>query len=1037
MSKIVEYYLKKPHGVLALLLFFSILGIIGFKKIPRKFFPDANRPQVAVVTLYPGASAEDVSSHVTRPIEKRLMSISLVRQVRSTSKDGVSVVIAEFEYKKGISAAQTEVTNQLSRVIPLLPKEIIPPQVYKITDATRPVMVLAVYPKKGSHLTMAQVRELAENQIKDRLLRLPHVSDVEVFGGYKRIIEINPDYLKMATLGINLNQLIKAIRENNINAPAGFVINREGMLTLKLKGEAKRIEKLKEITIKPGIKLKDVAQVKWGHEDNLSAYHGNGKRAIGISILRSEKGYELPTINSVMAYLPKLKKEFPQLNFEITDTQKWLIELSNKNMLEALRDAIIMTLLIIFIFLANLRMLIVSFFSIPVTYLITIGLMWLLGFNFNIVTLTAVILALGMLTDDAVVVLENIERHYFELKKDIRQAALDGTKEVMLAVLSGTYTTVFMLLPIAFVGGYVQHILRPLSLTLIIALIVSYIVAITLIPIVAPYILKKTPEKNWLEKKIYDYFVKSVVYRLRDFYASLTRPFLGNFWLKLGTVIFGFLLFGLTMKNVIPVIGRDLMPPMDTGIVIVRAEAEANTSLEKTEKLLTRMEKILYSFPGVIRVSSTIGSEPGVLSFGSGKTPQQIEMKIQFIDRFHRKKTIWEIEKELQEKLYKIPGLKCVNVMDFGATPLSSIKATIDEMLYGDNPRILNSLGEKLENLMKKVKGLTSTSRSWYYDKKEILLKINGEKAALYGLTPLEIVSYIGKFIRGGNTSLFTVPNQNGLIIKVILPRNKRDFLQKLNLLPVPTKKGMVPLSFFIKTQSSLTQSRITHQNLLNTLDVYGYRSTAPTTFLQMQVNKAEKKIKLPAEYGISHEGEIKQMKESFKRLIKALLIGILILYFSLVPAFESFTYPISILAAIPLALMGAALSMLIAHKPQCMPSFMGMILLAGIIVKNSILLIDFFKWDREKGTPVKEAIINSIKVRTRPVLMTAFGTAVGMIPIALGWALGLERLAPLAVVAIGGLILGTFLTLFFVPVLLSLIEDIKDWIMGVDTQKE
>jgi multidrug efflux pump subunit AcrB len=338
---------------------------------------------------------------------------------------------------------------------------------------------------------------------------------------------------------------------------------------------------------------------------------------------------------------------------------------------------------------------------------------------------------------------------------------------------------------------------------------------------------------------------------------------------------------------------------------------------------------------------------------------------------------------------------------------------------------------------MKKVKGLTSTSRSWYYDKKEILLKINGEKAALYGLTPLEIVSYIGKFIRGGNTSLFTVPNQNGLIIKVILPRNKRNFLQKLNLLPVPTKKGMVPLSFFIKTQSSLTQSRITHQNLLNTLDVYGYRSTAPTTFLQMQVNKAEKKIKLPAEYGISHEGEIKQMKESFKRLIKALLIGILILYFSLVPAFESFTYPISILAAIPLALMGAALSMLIAHKPQCMPSFMGMILLAGIIVKNSILLIDFFKWDREKGTPVKEAIINSIKVRTRPVLMTAFGTAVGMIPIALGWALGLERLAPLAVVAIGGLILGTFLTLFFVPVLLSLIEDIKDWIMGVDTQKE
>ncbi|MEO2065436.1 MAG: efflux RND transporter permease subunit, partial [Desulfurobacteriaceae bacterium] len=452
----------------------------------------------------------------------------------------------------------------------------------------------------------------------------------------------------------------------------------------------------------------------------------NGKRAIGISILRSEKGYELPTINSVMAYLPKLKKEFPQLNFEIADTQKWLIELSNKNMLESLRDAIIMTLLVIFIFLANLRMLIVSFFSIPVTYLITIGLMWLLGFNFNIVTLTAVILALGMLTDDAVVVLENIERHYFELGKDIWQAARDGTKEVMLAVLSGTYTTVFMLLPIAFIGGYVQHILRPLSLTLIIALVVSYFVAVTLIPIVAPYILKKTPDKNWLERKIYDYFVKAVVYRLRDFYTSLTEPFLKRFWIKLITVVLGFVLFGITMKNVIPVLGRDLMPPMDTGIVIVRAETEANTSLEKTEKTLTEMEKVLYSFPGVIRVSSTIGSEPGVLSFGSGKTPQQIEMKIQFVDRFHRKESIWEVERRLQEKLLKIPGLKYVNVMDFGATPLSSIKATVDEMLYGEDPKILNTLGEKLENLMQKVKGLTSTSRSWYYDKGELLIKVDG-----------------------------------------------------------------------------------------------------------------------------------------------------------------------------------------------------------------------------------------------------------------------------------------------------------------------
>ena len=1032
MGKLVEWYIKKPHTVLALILFFSVIGILGYLKIPRKFFPDANRPQVAVVTIEPGASAEDIASHVTRPIEQRLKTLDLVRTIRSVSKDEVSVVVVEFEYEKEIDAAATDVANELSKVLPFLPKDILPPQVYKITDATRPVMVLAVYPREGSGLSLAQVRELAENEIKDKLLNLPHVSDVEVFGGYKREIRIYPDYMKLAKYRITLKELVEAVKGNNRNAPVGMLINEDGLLVLKLESEANRIEELEEIYVRPNVKLKDIAKIEWSYQDRLSAYHGNGHKAIGISILRFPKGYELQTINSVMAYLPKLKREYPQLNFEIADTQKWLIELSNKNMLEALRDAVIFTLLVIFIFLANLRMLLLSFFSIPITYLITIGLMWLFGFNFNIVTLTAIILALGMLTDDAVVVLENIERHYFELKKNIFQAAIDGTKEVMLAVLSGTYTTIAMLLPIVFIGGYVQHILRPLSLTLIISLVVSYVVAVTIIPILAPYILKKTHDKNWLERKIYDYFVVAVVYRIKRFYVFLTEPLLDNFWLKLFVVVFGFVLFVITMKNVIPVLGRDLMPPMDTGIVIIRAETDANTSLEKTEEVLTKMERIIYSFPGVVRVSSTVGSEPGVLSFGSGRTPQQIEIKVQFIDRFHRKESIWEIEDRLREAFAKIPNLRYVNIMDYGATPLSSIKATVDEMIYGKDPKLLDQIGNKLVELMHKVKGITGVSRSWYYDKKEVILKIDSNKASLYGLTPLQIARYVGGFLKGIPATSFVNPMENAIIVRVILPANERDFVDKLKSIPLPTEKGLIPLSYFVEVKEKKTQSRITHQNLLNVLDVYGYRSTAPTTFVQMQVNKLEQKfLKLPEGYGISHEGEIKQMKESFSRLIHSLLIGIIILYFSLVPAFQSFSYPISIIAAIPLALIGAAFSMLIAGKHQCMPSFMGMILLAGIIVKNSILLIDFFKWAKEKGQSTKEAILNSIKIRTRPVLMTAFGTSVGMIPIALGWALGLERLAPLAVVAIGGLIFGTFMTLFFVPILVSLIEDIKSFLKG------
>ncbi len=1027
MSKLIDWYVRKPHGVLAILLFLSVIGLIGFFEIPRKFFPDANRPQVAVITVLPGASAEDVAAHITRPIEQRLKTLDLVRSVRSVSKDEVSVVTVEFEYEKGIDSATTDVANELSKVLPFLPKDILPPQVYKITDATNPVMVLAVYPREGSGIDLAQVRYIVENEIKDRLLNLPHVADVEVFGGYRREIRVYPDYLKLAKYGITLNELVKALRENNKNTPVGLLINRDGLIVLKLESEAKRIEELEEIYIKPNVKLKDVAEVEWGYEDRLSAYHGNGKKAIGVAILRSPKGYELETIESVKAFLPKLREEYPHLVFEITDTQEWLIKLSNNNMLEALRDAIIFTLIVIFLFLADVRMLVLALFSIPITYLITIGLMWLFGFNFNVITLTGVILALGMLMDDAVVVLENIERHFFELKKDIFRAAIEGTREVMLAVLSGTYTTIAMLIPIVFIGGYVEHILRPLSLTLIISLIVSFFVSITVIPILAPYIMKKTPHKNRLEKKVYDYFVVDVVYRIREFYVFLIEPLLSSFPLKLLIILLGFLLFVLTMKNVMPVLGRDLMPPMDTGIVIIRAETDTNTSLEKTEEVLSRMEEVINSFPGVLRISSTVGSEPGVLSFGSGKTPQQIEIKVQFVDRFSREKSIWEIEKELQESLARIPNLKYVNVMDYGATPLSTIKATVDEMIYGEEPKVLDQLGTELEKLMKSVKGITSVSRSWYYDKKELLITIDANRASYYGLTPFQIANYVGSYVKGIPATSIVNPTENALIVRVILPREERDYVDELKRIPVPTPKGIIPLSHFIEIEEKKTQSLITHYDLMNVLNVYGYRATAPTTYIQSQVNKLEKEhLKLPQGYGISHEGEIKQMEESFKRLFRALAIGLVILYFSLVPAFNSFSYPVAIIAAIPLAVIGAAFSMLMANKPQCMPSLMGLILLAGVIVKNSILLIDFFLWAKERGEDRNKAIVNAVKIRTRPVLMTAFGIAVGMIPIAFGWALGLERLAPLAVVAIGGLIFGTFMTLFFIPILVSLMEDLR-----------
>jgi multidrug efflux pump subunit AcrB len=439
------------------------------------------------------------------------------------------------------------------------------------------------------------------------------------------------------------------------------------------------------------------------------------------------------------------------------------------------------------------------------------------------------------------------------------------------------------------------------------------------------------------------------------------------------------------------------------------------------------MEEIINKMPAVVRVSATVGSEPGVVSFGSGRIPQQGLITIHLIDRFHRKESLWQIEDRLRAEFKKIAGLKYVDVYDYGATAMSSVKANVDIMISGPDTRIIDSIGSDVMNRLKPVRGLTSISRNWTYDKKEITFKVDMEKAALYGMSPVAISQQIAPAVRGGISSVFRVPGQDGYFIRVQFEQKARNTMQDIAAMLIQTPKGAVPVKELGALSLLRTQTSLSRQYLQPTLDIYGYRSTTAMSHIHDGIDKALQGIALPPGYTIAQEGELKQMKDSFGKLGAALMIGLVLLYFSLVPAFKSWIHPLTIMSAIPLALIGAIWSMMLTGKHQCQPSFMGMILLAGIVVKNSILLIDFIEERREKGGGIMEAIIGSVRVRTRPILMTAVGTAVGMIPIAFEWAIGLERLSPLAVVAIGGLMVSTFLTLVYVPILYSLFDELKE----------
>ncbi|HPR62896.1 MAG TPA: efflux RND transporter permease subunit [Thermoanaerobaculia bacterium] len=1027
---IVDSYLRKPHLLTSLVLLAAVIGLVGYRQMPVNLFPDSERPQIAVVTVYPGASATDVEADVSRTIEKELNTLEQVRRVTSVSKDEVSAVMVEFEYSKGLDSAATDVANGLEKIRAGLPQAIRPPMIFKVSSATPAVLTLALRPKDGSPLDLSMVRQIAENQIKERLLQLPEVSNVEVFGAHQPVVRIELDRDKLEHFGLTPPAVREHLMALNANQPVGLFITSDSQFLLKRTGEFQSLSEIGSITIAhlPGgdIHLADIATIHRGTLEPQSAYHGDGKPAIAVNVQRSTSGNTLQTIAGMGTVIPDLEATYPGLEITIPDTQGTLIELSVGNMLNALRDAVIMTILVIFLFLADLRSMILAAISIPFTYLLTFAVMWIFGFEFNMVTLTAVIIAVGMLLDDAIVVLENIERHYHESGTDIHQAVVGGTQEVMLAIFSGTYATIMVLLPIIFIGGFVQTVLRPLSITLSIALLASYLVSVTVIPLLAPALLRRGEGKgrNRFELLVYR-FNEKVIDPIRDFYVRLTSIALSHRALFL---ILGLALLAVSARQM-PLIGRDLMPPMDTGIIKINFEADSNTSLEQTERVMSRMEEIIFSRPEVNSVSSLIGSEPAVISFGAGRLPQQGNITVHLTDRFQRSASIWDIEKDLHTRFQEIPGLRSVDVFDFGATPLSTIRASVDVMVSGPDLKTLDAIGKDVEaRLRAHLRGATSVTRSWTMDSEEITFIADPEKLALYQVSPTSVLGQVAGAVRGMPSSTFRVPNQDGLAIWVQLPREQRQDVTELETYPVSTPVGRIPLVQLGRFEHRPVASVITRQGLQRTLDIQAYRSRQPISHLQEDVETALTGLNLPSGYRISHEGEIKQMNESFARLGKALVLGLILLYFSLVPAFKSWIHPLTIMSAIPLALIGASWGMLIAGKHGCMPSMMGMILLAGIVVKNSILLIDFIAAARERGETSVDALIGSVRVRTRPILMTAVGTSVGMIPIAMEWAIGLERLSPLAIVAIGGLMVSTFLTMVYVPILYSLFEDLQSW---------
>lgn len=1015
-----DYFYKRPYFLYSLIAAFFVLGVYGLKTMPKNLFPDSDRPTVIVMTQVPGATPNVVAATVSKPIEMELASLALIRQVSSTNIAGMSIVTAEFEYEKGLDPAAVDVNNAINKVRGKLPQGA-NPSIYTSGAFTLPADVFALSPKDGK-VSIADVRKLVDSDIKPALLRNPAIGNVEVFGGWQSAISIKVDPFKAKAHGVPLNKIATTLRALDRDQPIGFSKGADSFYTITYYGERDRVGELQQLPMAPNVVLGDFATIEWDSQTRFSGYLGNGKAAIAIAIQRAPGGSVLATSDAGRAEIKKLQARYQNIDFQLADTQRTLIETANENMLSALRDAIIFTLLVILIFLGNFRAIIAALASIPMVFFATIAIRWMIGGDLNIVVYTAIILALGMLVDDAVVVLENIERHLKEMKEGLQNAIIHGTKEVIGPVFAGTVATIAIMFPFLYVGDFPQQIYRQLISTLIIALLVSYFLSITFIPSLCFFLYRKGHNKMkievWLEKLYENTFGRLI----GPYVAILKFSHGGHSKLRRTLMTLGVLVvLGLSVRNIMPVIGKDLMPPMDTGIIKAQVKFSANETVDQAENRLKPFITWLHDQPEVVMSSISFGSEPGVLSLGSGALPSEAKMTINCTNRFERDKNIWQLEDEIRAKLMALQNVKSAEVYDFGATPMSSIKAPVDTRLYAEDYNLLPTAAHKAAAAMKTVKGFTSIGTSWDKDFTEARLEIDLNRAQAYGMSPASIAAQLP--LAGIPVALSgNLVSMDTQFVRLYFDHGFDGNLENLALIPIQTAKGPVPLSTLATISYGFTANKIERNNLLYSVDVSGYRRTRPISIMTADTVKAVKKAGISG-VKIEQQGDIFQMNDSFSRIIKAISIGVVLLLLSLVAIYQSTRMAVVMILVLPLSMIGASWGMLAFNKPSCMPSMVGIMLLFGIIIKNSVLLIDFYQQHRAKGESPFESALESVRVRFRPVLMTAFGTIAGMIPIALEWAVGLEKLSPLADVAIGGLLVGTILTLVYIPMFAYSVE--------------
>ncbi len=1001
--------IRKPVTTIMVTLMVFIAGIVSYFNLDQALMPDMDLPIAVVMTTYVGASPEEIEELISKPMEESLGSIANVDTVTSYSSTNSSMVLLQFVDGTDIDMAAVDMRDKIDQMKSTLPDAAGDPMVIKMDINAMPITIGV----KAENMDLESLNDLLEDNVVNRLERIEGVASVSLSGGITNEVRITVDPVKLAGYGLTTSTLSGLLAAENMNLPSGDLTQGNTTVAVRTIGEFTSVQEINNLPIPTStgavIHLSDVAKVEQVEADRDSFTYINGEKGILLSVDKQSTANLVKVSQSLKDEIAKLQRDYPELEIDMLSDTSDYIEMSLSNITETALLAAVIAFFVLLLFLKNAVTAGIIAVSIPTSIMATFALMYVTDINMNMISMGGVAIGIGMLVDNSVVVLDSIYQ-YYERGYTAAESAEIGAKEVSMAIIASTLTTVAVFLPMALIGGTTGAMMKNLSFTIMYALIASVVVALTFVPMACALLLKReTKTFVWKNLKFLSFLDhwEGAIDTLSRKYEKLLKWALRH---RKKTVLTVLLVFILSLCS-IPLAGMDFMASMDEGVATISVDLPNGTDLDTTEETTLEVLYRLQDIPEADVVYANVGS--GMLS--SGTNSASITMNL--VDAKDRKRSTEEVCDDIEKLLADIPGADItVSSSDSAMGSLASADVTMN--VYGYDATTLVDVEDELVDKLSEVDGLSDVEGSTGDTVPEAKVTIDRAKASQYGITTASVAGALSTAISGSTATQYKL---DGTEIDVVIryDTNSVNYLTDLNNLTVTSAYGtQVPLSDVATVTMDESATTIMRENQKNYITISANADNMSTSEAQKLVEKAMADIELPDGCTYEFSGMMEKMNDTFRSLEIAMVVAVLLVYMIMASQFESLRYPFIVMFSMPLAITGAIIGLLITGNTITMPAMMGFVMLIGMVVNNGIVLVDYTNQLMDRGMNCYDALTSAGPRRLRPILMTTLTTVLGMVPMALATSEGSEMMQALAIAVIFGLTLSTVVTLIFIPVL-------------------